>query len=284
MIYLQDILPLDELKKEGEVLLIRHHHEHLDKMLQENLVYEYQSFQNKKAFRTAKYIISFTAEPNNYGKFFGAFKCEDLKEKEQLPPFSKELAKYCRIQNREEDFYLELEKVDEFDKFIGRIIIDWTVPRGWYNTYGNVQNKEVIKILPRNFVSDFPGLMNIRISAQELKTIIENKETHTKWYDALTRLQAVYLILDRATGNQYVGTTYGQNGLWQRWQSYVKSNFTGGNLQLKKLKDDSINFYKDFQYSILEVLPTNANQKDCITAENLWKEKLGTRAFGLNSN
>ena len=182
------------------------------------------------------------------------------------------------------DFCMELEKIESLSKFENRMIINWRVPRGWYNTYGEVKDKEVIKVLPKNFVDEFPGLMNIKISAQELKKIIENPEIHKKWHDSLTRLQAVYLITDKSSGNQYIGTTYGLNGLWQRWEGYVKTGFTGGNTMLEKLKSERIDFYNDFQYSILEVLPQNANQKECVSAESLWKDKLGTRAFGLNKN
>jgi len=64
----------------------------------------------------------------------------------------------------------------------------------------------------------------------------------------------------------------------------VKSGFTGGNSKLEELKEKNCDFYIGFRYSILEVLPINANQKDCNSAECLWKEKLGTRAFGLNMN
>ncbi|MBK3518477.1 GIY-YIG nuclease family protein, partial [Carboxylicivirga marina] len=191
---------------------------------------------------------------------------------------------YCKPQSPENDIFLVLEKMDEYSKFDNRIIIDWIVPRGWYNTYGKVMSKEVVKILPYNFVDEFPGLMKIKISAQELKTIINNPQAHSKWYESLTRLQAVYMILDKKSGNQYIGTTYGQNGLWQRWESYAKGNFTGGNKELIQLKEKDVNFHSNLQYSILEVLSKNASQKECVDAESLWKEKLGTRTFGLNKN
>jgi hypothetical protein len=283
-ILLQNILPLDDLIKEGKVLLIRHYHDNLKEMLESGVLEEYQSFQKMPAFRKAKYIISFTAEPNNYAKLFGVYKIGAIKEKAELPEYSVKLSKFCKKQNVESDFYMTLNRDNRFSKYEGRIIIDWIVPRGWYNTYGEVKDKPVMKITPRNFVDEFPGLMKINISAFDLRKIIENPETHSSWRDSLTRLQAVYLIMDNQTGNLYVGTTFGKDGLWQRWESYVKSGFTGGNAKLENLKGKNGDFYIGFQYSILEVLPKNATQKDCNSAESLWKEKLGTRAFGLNMN
>ena len=92
------------------------------------------------------------------------------------------------------------------------------------------------------------------------------------------------MILDTNTGSQYIGTTYGEQGLWQRWESYVKGDGTGGNKELKTLKDKNSKFYQNLQFSILEVLSRTADQKYCTTKESVWKEKLGTRAHGLNKN
>lgn len=284
LILLQDILPLDNLSNDGTVLLVRHYHENLKEMIEKGLLEEYQSFQRMPAFRKVKYLVSFLAEPNNYAKFFGVFQVVDIKEKADLPEYSVKLAKFCEEQNVKTDFYLKLERNRRFAKYEGRVIIDWVAPRGWYHTYGKVEDKPVIKIVPRNFIAEFPGLMNINLSAFDLRIMIENPEAHSNWRESLKRLQAVYLILDSYSGKQYIGTTYGKDGLWQRWESYVKSGFTGGNTKLEKLKKENSEFYFGFKYSILEVLPKNANQKDCINAESLWKEKLGSRAMGLNMN
>jgi len=221
-IFLQDILPLDELSKEGPVLLVRHYHEKLKEMLECGVIDEYQSFQKMPAFKRAKYLVIFLAEPNNYAKLYGIYKIADIKEKSELPEYSVKLLKFCPAQNVETDFYMNLLHDNRFSKYEGRILIDWIVPRGWYNTFGEVKNKPIIKIIPRNFVDEFPGLMKINISAFDLRIIIENPDAHSKWRDSLTRLQAVYLIMDNQTGDQYVGTTYGKDGLWQRWESYVK--------------------------------------------------------------
>ena len=54
LILLQDILPLDELKKEGQVILVRHFGPNLKEMVRIGLVEEYQSFQRMPAFKRAK--------------------------------------------------------------------------------------------------------------------------------------------------------------------------------------------------------------------------------------
>lgn len=283
-ILLQDILPLDDLNKQGKVLLLRHYHEKIKEMKENNLIEEYQSFQNKRAFFGCKYIVSFIAGEKNSGIFYGVFEVVGRLEKEKLPKYSKQLENYCNNQDSNKDIFLHLERVEKFDIYKNRLVINWFVPRGWYNTYGKVKDKEVIKILPNNFVNDFPGLMNIMVSYQDLKKIIGNPDSHSFWFESLTRLQAVYLILDKKSGNKYIGTTYGENGLWQRWETYIKGDGTGNNKELKVLKENDKDFYLNFQFSILEVLSKTADQKYCTQKESIWKEKLGSKAFGLNRN
>ena len=283
-IYLQDILPLDELSKNGKILLIRHYHVGLEDMKSKNLIDEYQSFQDKPAFLNCKYMVVFLAGGRNSGVFYGIFEIESILKNKDLPEYSKELEPYCNKQKQSKDFKLILTRLTQFDKYKDRIVIDWMVPRGWYNKYGEVKDKEVIKVLPKNFVQDFPGLQNVKLNYTELKEIIENPESNADWFNSLSRLQAVYLILYKKIGLQYVGTTYGENGLWQRWETYVKTGGTGGNIELINLKKEDPEFYQHLQFSILEVLSKTADQKYCAGKESLWKEKLGSRVSGLNKN
>lgn len=281
-IYLQDILPLDKFKIDGKVLLIRHQHPQLYEMIEQGLIEEYQSYQNKAAFRDCKIIISFLAEPNNQAKLFGIYTKKEIKENDKVPSYSRSVAKCCNPIRRDIDFYMVLEPIVEFEKYNNRIVIDWGV-RLWYNIYESYKKgKEVKKILPMNYVTDFPGFMKIKLTHYELKQIIENPDSNNIWYESLSRLQAVYLILDRDTGKQYIGTTYGEEGLWQRWSSYVKGDFTGGNAKLIELKNRDTDFYNKFQFTILAVLSKNATKLECLEAESLWQKKLGSKVDGLN--
>lgn len=68
-IYLQDILPLDKLKAEGKVLLVRHYHDRLDEMIKKELIEEYQSFQSKPAFLDCKYIVRILEHSDTHSGF-----------------------------------------------------------------------------------------------------------------------------------------------------------------------------------------------------------------------
>jgi len=53
---------------------------------------------------------------------------------------------------------------------------------------------------------------------------------------------------------------------------------------LKELCSKDRSYYKNFKFSILQTLPSNSTANEVITIENLYKRKLGTKAFGLNMN
>ena len=74
-----------------------------------------------------------------------------------------------------------------------------------------------------------------------------------------------------------MGSAYGDNGIYGRWMSYAK-NGHGGNIELKKLNPNN------FEFSILEIATKTASADEVIHRESRWKEKLGTRKFGLNQN
>ena len=125
--------------------------------------------------------------------------------------------------------------------------------------------------------------MDFTLSYNELKKISEYPEANKRWIDKLSSVNGIYLILDKKTGNQYIGSAYGANGIWGRWNSYVK-NYHGENKRLIELLKNDNNYYANFQWTILETLPANLSKEKIISYETKYKEKLGTRAFGLNSN
>ena len=76
-------------------------------------------------------------------------------------------------------------------------------------------------------------------------------------------MNCVYVITDKSNGKLYMGSTYGKDGIWQRWSAYVNSNGTGGDKDLVNLiASDSDYAVHNFQFSILEVfLNQDSNSK-----------------------
>ncbi|WP_303905967.1 GIY-YIG nuclease family protein [Thiohalomonas denitrificans] len=90
-------------------------------------------------------------------------------------------------------------------------------------------------------------------------------------------VNGIYLLAHPSNGKLYVGSAYGDSGLWGRWESYL-DNGHGGNVMLRQLGK------ADYQVSVLEVASSTTSLNDVIELENRWKEKLLTRIHGLNRN
>lgn len=99
----------------------------------------------------------------------------------------------------------------------------------------------------------------------------------------LSAVAGVYLILATTTGSQYVGSAYGLEGIWGRWSAYAESGH-GGNLLLQELLANDASYPMAFSYSILQILPRTHARSEVLQWERLYKEKLGSRAKGLNAN
>lgn len=130
-------------------------------------------------------------------------------------------------------------------------------------------------------MKEFAGFNDINLTFDELDKIIKNPDANRVWHSMLSSVAGVYLIVDRVTGNQYVGSAYGKEGLLGRWISYINTKH-GGNKELTKLLEGNSLRYKNFTFSVLRTLPKTLTLNEVIQYEQKFKEKLGTRAFGLN--
>jgi hypothetical protein len=92
------------------------------------------------------------------------------------------------------------------------------------------------------------------------------------------------LLSDKNNGKLYIGSAYGEEGIWQRWQEYSKT-LHGGNKRLKELyKREGESAFQNFQYTILETLDRESSADEVIAIENRWKAHLLTREYGYNDN
>ena len=131
-------------------------------------------------------------------------------------------------------------------------------------------------------INDFPGFDNVKIDYEMLESIV--REEISTWKTALSNVMGIYLISDKLTGKQYVGSAYGDDCIWHRWSAYAAHGH-GGNVELKELLSSNGENYKyNFKYSILEVCNMNLGSEYVIGRETHWKEVLQTRMFGLNKN
>jgi len=102
-------------------------------------------------------------------------------------------------------------------------------------------------------------------------------------------MAAGLIITDEKTGKRYVGSAYGNEGLWSRWGAYFKTGGHGNNVLLKELlgeRKKALEYARENMHiCLLEHISSRANEQYVIQRENFWKEALFTRGeFGLNAN
>lgn len=195
------------------------------------------------------------------------------------------------ILGRHADGY-EVELTDEGKPFIGRLKLLSESPPGatrairvnFENHYDGRYPLQVTEVLREPYSGQaFPGYENIDLAFAELETLVRNDRPD--WKAALENAKGVYLITDTSsrTPRQYVGSAYGEDGIWSRWRNYVETGH-GGNAELKDLVEDLDYCRASFRFALLEYLPSRAEDDAVIARETYWKQVLMTREYGLNRN
>lgn len=175
--------------------------------------------------------------------------------------------------------FYEHQKLKEFEKYFGRLIVQFHKSNAFVTLIGKKIDDFTIKEILPNFLDNdsFPGYDKVNISWSEMQRVLE-KDT---WKTALQNQKGIYLITDISNGKNYVGSAYGENMILGRWKAYIKSG-NGGNIGLKLLTFDHIK--KNFKYSILDIYKSSTDDQIIIDRENWWKEVLQSRKYGYNEN
>lgn len=229
-----------------------------------------------------KYVIQFISN-NKYKQFLftGIFKVIGIKQN----------------YNNEGEVY-DLEEVEEFSKYVGRLVVEFDKPSNYnrkilFDAGKKINNNSdvvfidcfnVVEILDSEYQGiEFKGYDNVILKYSDLKNIINSQ--NSVWKTALSSFKGIYVQIDSSNGKLYVGKADGNQTIWQRWHSYVQS-YHGGNKKLIKLFDEKgkEHFEKHFSYSILETLPKAASDDVINSRESYWKEMLDTRSHGYNDN
>lgn len=264
-----DLKQFSRFEKSTNVKVLRHRSlkEDLWGLVREGRFEEYQNEQSRDVFGDAEFIISFIAERDRYAKFAGAWKV---------------LGK--NIKPDKKGYFYKTQECEGFQELKLRLVVFWGEgTRSWSQWLHKKGNKIVSELLPTNYVMDFPGFYDFSLPYHDLKILIDNPDSNREWHRMLSSISGVYLILNKKTGQQYVGSAYGKGGIWQRWLNYSK-NPSGGNKLIQDLLISSPDAYNHFQFSILRVLEPSSTKDEVLWQEALLKQKLGSRAFGLNAN
>lgn len=143
---------------------------------------------------------------------------------------------------------------------------------------------EAVEILKSPYEGQpFPGPDQINHSLRELEVIYAQQQPD--WRGALEHMKGVYVIHDRTSGKPYVGSAYGDTGIWARWGQYVAS-LHGGNIDLRDLVDREGDEYvrDNLVFALLEFWSMRVPDDFVFEREAYWKRVLLSREFGHNAN
>jgi hypothetical protein len=225
----------------------------------------YQRIQKKERFRSCDWVISFVATPLDETLFVGVYRLRGVGvvPSGMVDPVRGHDVTGLRL--------YDLERDDALREYVGRIVVDWGPGyRSWVQL-ADRHDKPVLEIRRTAIDPPFPGFISFAWPIRELSSV------PVSWRNALSAVWGVYLLVCRSTGQQYVGSVYGEGGFWTRWENYFRTNH-GGNEGMKLASEN------DYQVSILEIAPSSLSIEEVVNMEARWKDKLLTRKFGLNRN
>lgn len=267
---------------DSKIKLVRHADARIDvhELHRLGFLDDYERRQAKPVFEGAEYILSFLGERGTTARFL---RCRRVTGVSTTVPA-------CPVGHPCPELLLgthwyDFAAVPGFEDLEERVVIDWG--RGalsWVQWLREDSPKRVLEVRPAGHAGEFPGYDEVLLRFDALTRVVKEHEANHAWRVALRAVAAVYLILDTRTGDQYVGAAYGKEGLLGRWAHYVSTGGHGGNVRLRTSVGDRTPRAADLQFSILRTLPADADRDDVLAVEAVYKQKLGTRAFGLNEN
>lgn len=179
------------------------------------------------------------------------------------------------------EYHYDLTKEPGYEGLEKRVVIDWG--RGALAWHQRTTNKVVLEIRPGASLVVFKDYLEFTLTFSELREIFQNPEAHNEWRSRLSSVAGIYLILATRSGHQYIGSAYGTDGIWGRWAAYAK-NGHGENVELENLLQSEVGYPDSFTFSILQILPLTTARAEVLKWESFYKDKLGSRATGLNGN
>ena len=277
-----DVLKVAGFDTAASCKLVRHQDDRfpVDELLRRDWLELYQSYQGRPIFHEVKQLVSFYGLSGTRAGFFGVYRV--LGHRPAAHGRTLKECPWSQSWNRNSRFFYDLKRDTRFDDLRHRLIIDWGPgTRTWVQ---NAINKPVLEIQePGRRLPPFDDYLEFSLTYTQLKGLFANEEAHREWRARLSAVGGIYLILAETSGDLYVGSASGEEGIWGRWRQYAISGDAGNALLRKLIKRDPA--YPDrFRLSLLQILPKTMARDEILRREVLYKAKLGSRAKGLNLN
>ena len=167
---------------------------------------------------------------------------------------------------------------------IGRLVVKWRRPLRYRYLKADTAGADLalVALRERRFgESDiaFPGFQGFHLTFSQLQQLA--KVPLLAWKSALFKVAGVYAITDTVHGTTYIGSAYGEGGIWSRWIGYAETTHND-NAKLRSHTEE--NGTQHLHFSVLLTMDLQSTKDEVIARESFFKRALGTRVFGLNSN
>jgi hypothetical protein len=234
----------------------------------------------EKAMTRAKYVASFIGHKPGNALFVGLYtvggsRLLTIDEYRSVPGHIelKTFGMKDGVEGRTSVLFFDLALTEHYAGWKGKLIVDWPgLERSWWR-WAERNTISVSAILEDSALDDaMPEWDSISLSWDDLRVL------PARWKSALAQWRGIYYIFDGSDGKSYVGSAYGSENLFRRWQNYSATGH-GGNSLLRK-RDP-----RHFTFTILQRVSPDMDPDAVIQLESSWKNRLHTRApQGLNDN
>lgn len=176
-------------------------------------------------------------------------------------------------------------RTDLLGSFIKRLRVRFHAPRNTrLNFDKQIDLMSVHSVLAEPYAGDpFPGHDRINHTFADLQVL--TLQNRPDWQIALQHMKGVYVIHDQVTGQPYVGSAYGDTGIWQRMTQYAET-LHGNNVGLIELVEREGPDYarNNLRFALLEYWSMRTEDQHVLDREAYWKGVLLSRSLGINRN
>ncbi|MBI1784435.1 GIY-YIG nuclease family protein [Candidatus Sumerlaeota bacterium] len=179
-----------------------------------------------------------------------------------------------------------VKRMPDQEDLVGRLKIDFSRPsrtkavrlEKWFS------KMTVAELLKERYTGEaFPGFEDINHDFSTLERIFTM--SRTDWKSPLEKIKGVYLIADKTNGKMYVGSAYGEFGVWARWSCYIGTGHGWNDALTKLIHRKGMEYARrNFRISLLEYHPAKTDDNVIIQREKYWKKALLSQEFGYNKN
>lgn len=230
------------------------------------VVEQYQRIQARRVFRVGELVASFvvTPRPRSETLFVGLYKVTGISTCEpgaRDPIYGDDVTGMNRY---------DMTYDDSLAPYVERLSIDWGAgTRAWVQLAA--RNPKPIRAINDHEDPPFPGFSQFCVDVDQIPGL------YPSWQQRLREVKGIYVLVDKETGEQYVGSAKGEDSLLARFMAYAQTGH-GGNIELRRRKG------AHYQVGVLEVVNMALPDRRIEEIEASWKRKLLTREFGLNRN